>query len=219
VSKRHIRSGWQISARRKCDDHDVRKGGDFMLSLFLTISDESDREFLTNLYEQYYPLLKYKAYEITHDYGIVEDLIQEAFLKLIPKIPLLRSLACYKMISYLVYTLRNVSIDYVRKRNRRSKRAYASSTDNVADQLPDLLAATEENYMRQERFEELAQALLQLPEKDRNLLFYKYNMEMDDREIAELLEIPAQHVRQYVSRARERAFRILGGDHRHDKEK
>ncbi|GBF78491.1 RNA polymerase subunit sigma-24 [Paenibacillus sp. 598K] len=188
-----------------------------MFLLFLTIEDDSDRELLTSLYEQYHPLLKYKVYEITHDYMVVEDLIQEAFLKLIPKISLLRSLACYKMVAYLVYTVRNASIDYVRKRNRRAKRAYSGLTDDFADQVPDLLAATEENYIKQERFEELAQALYQLSEKDRTLLFLKYNMEMDDRGIAKRLEIPVQHIRQYVARARSRVLRLLRGDG-HEKE-
>lgn len=187
-----------------------------MTLFFLTIlKEENDKEFITSLYRQYYPLMKKKAYDITKDYGVVDDLIQDAFLKLIPKIPLLRSLNCYKTTSYLVYTIKHVCIDYIRKETRRSKRAYSGSADDIAAYIPDLQAATEENYMHDEEAVTLEKALYQLSEKDRNLLYFKYNMEMSDREIAKLLDIPAQHVRQYAARARRRALQILssGGEH------
>ncbi|MNP44956.1 RNA polymerase sigma factor [compost metagenome] len=55
----------------------------------------------------------------------------------------------------------------------------------------------------------MEQALFQLSEKDRNLLYFKYIMEMSDQEISETMDIPAQHVRMYIARARQRALRKL----------
>lgn len=192
-----------------------------MTLFFLTImEDEDDKAYITSLYRQYYPLMKKKAYSIIRDNGVVGDLIQDAFLKLIPKIPLLRSLSCYKTTSYIVYTLKHVCFDYIRKMKRRSQRVFSGLTDDIADQIPDLQAATEENYMQHEEFEALEQALFHLSERDRSLLYFKYNMEMSDLEISGLLDFPAQHVRQYVARARRRAFHILSeGDSRNVKDK
>lgn len=191
---------------------------------FLSITEEEDeKKFILNLYQQYYPLMKHRAYSIVKDYGIVDDLIQEAFVKLIPKIPLLQSLTTYKLTSYIVYTMKHVCLDYIRKETRRAQHAFYGERDDVADQIPDLQAATEENYMQFEEFEVLEQALLQLSERDRNLLFFKYNMELSDKEIERLLGIPAQHVRQYIARARRRALNTLntlseGGNHRVEEE-
>lgn len=192
-----------------------------MSLFFMTLMDDEDeKEYITNLYRQYYPLMKKKAYSIIRDNGVVDDLIQDAFLKLIPKIPLLRSLSCYKTTSYIVYTLKHVCLDYIRKMKRRSQRAFSGLTDDVANQIPDLQAATEENYIQHEEFEALELALFKLSERDQSLLYFKYNMEMSDQEIAGLLDIPAQHVRQYVARARRRAFQILSeGDRNNVKEK
>jgi RNA polymerase sigma factor, sigma-70 family len=92
---------------------------------------------------------------------------------------------------------------------RRTRHAYSGAANDIADQIPDLQAATEENYMLQEEFESLEQALFQLSERDRNLLYFKYNMDLTDKEIAGLLGIPAQHVRQYVARAKRRAFQMI----------
>lgn len=179
------------------------------------LEDESDKEYITGLYQTYYPLMKKRAYSITRDYNVVDDLIQDAFLKLIPKIHLLRSLNCYKTTSYLVYTIKHVCIDYIRKKARYDKHAYSGSSEDIADLIPDLQAATEENYIQDEENENIEKALFQLSERDRHLLYFKYNMGMSDKEIAKMLDIPVQHVRQYAARARHRAFDILsnGGEH------
>lgn len=189
--------------------------------LFLSIDDEEDdKQFITNLYLEYYPLLKKQAYSITSDVEVVDDLIHDAFIKLIPKISLLRSLSRYKVTSYIVYTVRNVCIDYMRKKKRISQKTFIGSSDDITQKIPDLQAATEENLIKNEEFDNVSQILLQLSERDRRLLYYKYNMEMKDREIAALLDIPVDHVRKYIARARQRAFlKLSQGAENSDKTK
>ncbi|MCC3374359.1 RNA polymerase sigma factor [Cohnella sp. REN36] len=192
-----------------------------MSLLFLTIlEDEDDKDFLMNLYQLYYPVMKQRAYTIIRNDAVVDDLIQDAFIKLIPKIPLLRSLNSYKTVSYIVNTMKHICLDYIRKESRRAQLTYAGSTEDIAEQIPEQQAATEESYIKNEEFETLGQALFLLSERDRNLLYFKYNMELSDKEIELLLAIPAQHVRQYIARARNRVFHILSeGGRRGDQEK
>mgnify|MGYP001198478937 CR=1 FL=1 len=79
--------------------------------IFLSIiEDDDDKKFMLNLYQQYYPLMKQRAYSIIKDYGVIDDLIQDAFVKLIPKISLLRSLSSYKMTSYIIYTMKHICL-------------------------------------------------------------------------------------------------------------
>lgn len=180
-----------------------------MTFFFLSIGENGDdKEYLSNMYRQYYPLLKKHANAITGDLNAVDDLIQDTFLKLIPKISLLRSLNCYKKTSYIVYTLKSVCLDYLRKKTRRSPYTSNIPMDDILHQIPDLQAATEEIFVYHEELKALDQMLLQLSERDRCLLYFKYNMEMKDREIAKLLGIPANHVRQYIARAKRRALAI-----------
>ena len=64
-----------------------------MLFLLLsTIQDDDDRAFLLNLYTEYYALVKSTVSRVTHGGQDSEDLIEDTFLKLIDKIPLLRLL-------------------------------------------------------------------------------------------------------------------------------
>lgn len=179
------------------------------LLFLMACENEDDKTYMTNLYLRYYPLMRQRAYAILNDYKMVDDLIQEAFLKIIPKISLLRSLTCYKETSYIVNTIKHVCLDYQRRERRRYRSIYTGLDDDVANQIPDMQAATEENYLQQEEVEIIEKAMLCLSERDRSLLYFKYNMEMSDKEIAPLLNIPAQHIRQYAGRARRRLFEIL----------
>ncbi|GIO41182.1 RNA polymerase sigma factor [Paenibacillus apis] len=173
------------------------------------LEDENDKEFMINLYQLYYPIMKQRAYILVRDYAIVDDLIQEAFIKLIPKIPLLRSLDSYKIASYIVNTIKRLCIDYIRKESRHRQHNFSGSIEDIADQISDQQAATEEYYIKKEEFEDLAQALFLLSERDRDLLYFKYNLELSDKDIELLLDIPAHHVRTYIARARKRVFHTL----------
>jgi len=174
--------------------------------LFSSMENENDRKFISMLYRQYYPVMKKHAYIMTKDADIAEDSVQETMIRLIPKVSLLRSLNDHKRTSYIVYTLKHVCVDYIRKKTQRGLTAAA---DERLNQIPDFRPAMEEVFVKYEEIRSLEQALFHLSERDRNLLYYKYTLELKDQEIAELLQIPAQHVRQYVARAKRRALNIL----------
>lgn len=50
------------------------------------------------------------------DYDVVDDMIQESFVRLISKAALLRSLDLHKQVSYLVHTVHNTSINHAKQR-------------------------------------------------------------------------------------------------------
>lgn len=56
---------------------------------------------------------------------------------------------------------------------------------------------------------EMENAILRLPDKQKDLLYFKYILEMHDRDIAEILKISSDSVRQYLTRARRKAKELL----------
>ncbi|MEK3875228.1 RNA polymerase sigma factor [Paenibacillus sp. FSL M7-0420] len=164
---------------------------------------------MKDLYDSHYPLMRKKAYTILKDQEVIEDVIQEAFIRLIPKTALLRTLNGCKVTTYVVNTIKHYCYDHIRRRARRSRKVYTGLNNDVAEQIPDPAAATEENYIQAEAVGALERAMLQLSERDRNLLYFKYKLELRDPQIGELLNLPPQHVRQYISRARGRVLRVL----------
>ena len=166
----------------------------------------SDQEFIINLYDNYYPIIKKKAYEITNDYSIVEDLINEAFYKLIKKVDTLRSLGCSERASYIVYTIRSVSYDYLRKQNRQSHHSFLGIEDDLAESITYTGPSIEEICVTQEDFKT---ALSQLSTRDRELLFYKHVLDLSPKDIANIMDINHNNIWQYLTRARRRAYKIL----------
>ena len=53
---------------------------------------------------------------------------------------------------------------------------------------------------------------MQLPDKYRDLLNYKYLLELTDAEIAELIGIKKDSVRQYLTRARRAVYALYQED-------
>lgn len=180
-----------------------------MLALFLAIENESDREFVSGLYVQYYPIMKKKAYEITRDISVTDDIIHDAFIKLIDKIPTLRSLSCYKQTSYIVITIKNTAIDHVRKRNTKVDKQFMGEEYDMAETIKDTAMAVEEAYIMSEDSENLGQLLCKLSVRDRDLLYNKYIFELSNKEISDLMDIPINNIRQYLVRARKRALDLL----------
>ncbi|AIQ13850.1 RNA polymerase sigma factor [Paenibacillus durus] len=181
-----------------------------MLPLFISmIEDDSDRAYMTDLYQQYYPLMKKKAYDMVRDYAITGDLFQDAFIKLVPKISLLQSLDSCKRTSYIVYTIRSVCMDHIRKQARGSQKLRMDGTVDPVEEVADAQASPEEQTIKRESYEALGRALEYIPERDRHLLVYKYLMGLKDKEIASIMDIPIRNIQGYLTRARPRAQAAL----------
>lgn len=79
----------------------------------------------------------------------------------------------------------------------------------MIESISDVKSSVEEISSTKEETEELAKTIEQLSERDRNLLYHKYNLEMSDKEISEIMDIPVNNIRQFLTRARRRALNIL----------
>ena len=160
--------------------------------------------FMLEIYHTYYSLVYKKILSVTNELGSIEDLVNDTFVKLIEKAPLLRTFEQRKAAAYITYTARSVAINFVKRRDIHNKHLFYTDEMELAEEL----ATTEDQVSKQHELEYLRDAVLQLPEKQRDLLYFKYMLELSDAEIAELLNISTPSVRQYLTRAR-RAARIL----------
>jgi len=174
---------------------------------------------MLNLYQDYYGLVRKTLYNITHDAGHTEDLVNDTFIKLINKIPLLRTLESCKTTAYVVYTSRSVAINFIKHRDVEKKHGYYGMDADLAETAAASDDSVEETIVRQEEINEMGSALLKLPEKQKDLLYFKYFLEMDNAEIAEILGIGTASVREYLTRARRNAKKMLAKemDNQHEK--
>lgn len=180
-----------------------------LMMAIAAIESDDDKAFMLNLYKDYYGLVRKNIYNITHDADQIEDLINDTFIKLIKKITLIRNMDSYKTATYVVYTSRSVAINYIKHRNVQKRHVYYGGELDLAENVLSVEDDMEYRIIHQEEIKEMGKALLRLPEKQKNLLCFKYILEMNDREIAGVLNIAPNSVRQYLTRARREAKKLI----------
>lgn len=176
-----------------------------------SIKNDSDRAFMTRLYMDYYALMRKHAIGVLKGTQDVDDVINDACVKLINKVKLLQTLESCALAAYIVYTIRTVAIDFIKRRDVRSKHTFLGMEEDALDEIErvDDGSDIEQQVVDKETAKSTVSLLKQLPEKERILLECKYVLDMNDKDIASLLGIKPQSVRQYLTRARRNAIEIL----------
>lgn len=167
------------------------------------------KAFMLELYHAYYDLVHKKILAITKNADSIDDLINDTFVKLMEKAALLRTFEQSQRAAYTVYTARSVAINFVKRRDIQNRHLFYS--DEL--ELAAALANPEELVLKRYELAQLERAIQILPQKQRDLLYFKYMLELSDTEIAKLLHISPPSVRQYLTRARRAAAALIeGGD-------
>ena len=180
-----------------------------IMMIIAAMEGEDDKAFMLSLYQDYYGLVRKSVYNITHEADNLEDLINDTFLKLIEKISLIRTLDGCKTAAYVVYTSRSVAINFIKHRDVQKKHVYYGEDADLAEAIFGLEETIEDRIIHQEEIEEMGNSILRLPEQQKDLLYFKYMLGMDDGEIAGIFGIASGSVRQYLTRARRKAKKLM----------
>lgn len=180
-----------------------------MIAFICTMVEAPDDQvFMIDLYHKYKRLMLRTAKKYVADDYACEDIIQDSLIKLIQNISKIRTKECSVWASYIVSTVRNTSIDYLRKQGRAEK--YLDMESDVQEEAADRKALSlDEMLLMKERQAQLYSIWPQLSEPDQTALRGKYILEYTDAELASLLGCKESSVRTRLSRARRRAFLLL----------
>lgn len=187
-----------------------------------TIQDPDDKEYILWIYEEFQNLMFYTAKQYIHDQSICEDIVQECVVKLIQKINIIRGKKRCILAGYIVFIIRSISINYLKREGIRQKYTVGLDMETVVD-IPAAALSVEELLLAKEKAALLSVALEQLPEPERLLLEGKYILEYSDEELAEQLDCKPDSIRMKLTRARRHALSILRttdwkGDGNHDQQ-
>ena len=181
-----------------------------MISVILAaIEDDDDKTYMLNLYQDYYALVRSTVYNVMRCENDIDDLAEDTFVKLIEKTPLLRTFDCCKTVAYVVYTAKSVAINFIKHRDVQQKHTFYGEDADISDELTIPEESLEESYFRREELEALSDAVLRLPDREKDILYFKYILEKTDSEIAEDLSISPGSVREYLTRARRAAKKLM----------
>ncbi len=173
----------------------------------LAIEDESDREYMEQLFLQYERLMYSEISKILKNRADVEDVLQLSLVKMIDKLQILRSRSRDQLINYIISICKNTAISWLRKKSKIQFFQLDEDWDSFRDTESDLFV--EELTISKIEIEQLIKNWTKLDDRTRFLLEGRYILEKTDQELASDLGIKPASVRMALVRARKAAFDML----------
>ena len=151
-----------------------------MLAIINTyIDDPDDKSYMIWLYEEFHRLMFSTARKYTSNQTDCEDIVQNALVGLMQKISKLRQFDRCILTAYIVSTVRNAAINYLRQQALEGEHS------------------------------DLSEVWSQLSQEDRFLLEGRYIIGASDKELASTLNCKSDSIRMKLTRARRRAFALV----------
>ena len=164
-----------------------------MFIIMALCNDEDSSQFFRALYEQYKPLMYNIALRYIKDPSSAEELVHDAIVKLIEKEDTIVKLERCTLTAYIVYTIRNLSMNYLRRKNLEHR----------------YFADVEEVVMMSERRENFIKIWNTLPDATRTLLEGKYILGLSDNELAIEFCCSPNSIRMKLTRARRQVIKLV----------
>lgn len=159
----------------------------------------SDNRF-DSFFEQHFRLMYATALTRTAHSAAAEDMVQETMLRAWRNQEQVLCLPLPAQRAWLLTTLRNVSVDWV----RLEKPSRWQSLEETPE-ATDTGGETDDAVLRLD----VRNALRQLSERDREIVLLRYFEELNSREIAETLSMPEGSVRRRLVLCREKLSDLL----------
>lgn len=176
---------------------------------------EPDREsFFTYLYERYYSMLEWMAYQqlykIKNTDRIkeeeIEEVVEETFKKMIPHYQDIRGLMEARRFTYLKNTLRCVTAGI---KDHTSYDLETIPLSALVDTPPMNLEEYDQFMKKKRERQGIKYVVNKIKPEDLWLLYYKKMMKYSDKEIAAVVEIPEKYISLFIRRAEVRVTNYM----------
>ena len=165
--------------------------------IFLSLIDtKQDQRLFVTIYEKYKYLVYKIVHDIVHDTGYAEDVVQEVFVKVAKNIEKIDYPDSLRTKRYLITISKNTSIDFYRKLHKiLEKEVYF-------DEVTSDTALYYSSKNDSEHENKIYDAIRNLPVKYRDIIILKYSSGYTNSEIADIMNISEDNVRQRISRGK-----------------
>lgn len=164
-----------------------------------------DKAFFLRFYEENKGFLFYTAQKYTDDPGDCEDIVQESILRLLKNVSTLRSLERNQAFKYIALTVRSAFLDHQRKK-------HTAQMLTADDGMLEALFREEQPDSPLSAYLEVMALKQSLPPRDWMVLEGRYILGYSYEELSEQLGLTQENIRMIVSRAKEKARKLLLSD-------
>lgn len=163
---------------------------------------------LEELYDKYEKILYSFLLKVTSDHEVVEEAIQDVFMKLWQGTGTYDS-SKGKFSSWLLTIARNKALDIIRKKNR----APSTPIDEIEMFLPSSDSTEHQTEWKEEQ-EEIRKAVSTLSDEQKKMVHYMYFKGYTQQKIAELTGVPLGTVKGRIRLALKKLKRTLQAERR-----
>lgn len=171
-----------------------------MLIYLAAISSDEDKSKFELIYRQYRNLMFYAANQILHNSSDAEDVVHQAFLKIIEILDAISEIKSHKTRSLIVTITERKAIDLYRSKSR-------AAVLPLDETYTGSVSADEIEHMAESDM--IAAAIAALPARYREVLLLRYDNGFSYSEIAKALDMTEAAIRKTVQRAKEALQRTL----------
>lgn len=172
---------------------------------------EGDEAAYEALVEKYQRALYHHVRKMVRKEAIVEDLVQETFIKAFDA--LASYSPQYAFSTWLYRIARNHTIDYLRKKKlptRSIDQPIRTQSGGEMDyQVPDTTYRPDRHVVEDQRKELIQEAIDSLAPKYHRVIVLRHQEEKSYQEIADELDLPLGTVKAHIFRAREKLNKFL----------
>ncbi|MBS4196231.1 sigma-70 family RNA polymerase sigma factor [Lederbergia citri] len=161
-----------------------------------TLSHEERMRIAEELIDTYGKGMTSFAYTYLKDWGEAEEVVQEVFIIVYKKID------GYKGISSIKTWLYSITANKCKDVLKSSYKKRSVITDKIQLFVKDTESSTEDEYYKNINAEQLAQSIMDLPIKYREIIILYYYNDLNTEEISRLLDMSNSTVRSRLRRGR-----------------
>ncbi|MEO8457338.1 MAG: sigma-70 family RNA polymerase sigma factor [Chloroflexota bacterium] len=156
-------------------------------------STDADLDAFSESYQRYFPRLFAYVYARVNNVHLTEDLVADVFERAYAKADSLRSKEAYS--TWLFTIARNAIISHVRKHSRET----IVDPDVIRDISP-AIGSVEGEILAREEQSDIARLVSQFPQREQDIISLKFDAELTNHQIAEIMELTEPNVRVIIFR-------------------
>lgn len=156
----------------------------------------------TDTYERFYPRVFAYVYARVGNVHQAEDIVSDVFERVYLKIDSLRDRDA--LTTWLFTIARNAIVSYIRKHSRETVVGY-----DVMSDISPATASVESEVMHREDLAGVARAVLSFPQREQDIISLKFDAELSNGHIAQIMGLTEPNVRVIIFRALRKLKKIM----------
>ncbi len=174
-----------------------------MLAIIEAIVNDMEKNAIEHIFEQYYPRMKMLAMKILHNEYDAEDAAMDAMSYMCQHAEHFLDYTSSRTVSLIFLCVRSAAVDlYRRKKCRNEHTVYCDEDEHFIENIPDDGLSVIDIIITRENRELLIRAIGTLNDMYQIPILLRYNHQMRNTEIAELLHIDVNTVNGRIFRAK-----------------